>query len=270
VRSSDSHLDESHQADQATAMTSATFTKRNRSAFPDALTCEAQGLCMLAEHAAGSGIQIPAIISVDQNQMTMTTIKRGFWTAAGWRRLGRGLAHIHRRQFPRVGLAHDNYIGLNPQPNGLWKDWGEFFFEQRLSFQVSLIACPQIRTKFEKQLAQRKPQVIGWLNESTSQFSLLHGDLWAGNVLCDEEGQPWLIDPAVYIGDPEVDIAMTEMFGGFNGDFYDAYHQVRSVSADYQVKKTIYNLYHYLNHYTLFGDGYLADCNRGFEALRQL
>jgi fructosamine-3-kinase len=97
----------------------------------------------------------------------------------------------------------------------------------------------------------------------------LHGDLWSGNVLFDSN-QCWLIDPAVYYGDSEVDLAMTEMFGGFSNAFYHAYFQIRSRSSTYANKRTIYNLYHYLNHYNLFGDSYLSRCREGFWSIENL
>jgi fructosamine-3-kinase len=122
------------------------------------------------------------------------------------------------------------------------------------------------KREFEKVLNQRKENLINYLNETTTHPSLVHGDLWSGNYLCDSE-KVYLIDPAVYFGDREVDLAMSEMFGGFSPAFYQAYDTAYPRSADYPHKKKIYNLYHYLNHYNLFGQSYLGPCRELFEIL---
>jgi len=97
--------------------------------------------------------------------------------------------------------------------------------------------------------------------------SLLHGDLWCGNHAHDREGHPLLFDPAVYYGDREADIAMTELFGGFHRAFYDAYHTAWPLPAGYPVRRALYNLYHLLNHFNLFGGTYAGQCGRCIEGL---
>ncbi|MEZ5473364.1 MAG: fructosamine kinase family protein [Marinicella sp.] len=125
-----------------------------------------------------------------------------------------------------------------------------------------------MRKRFNHILALNQDSWIAWLNQHCSRFSLLHGDLWSGNVLFDAQNV-WLIDPAVYFGDSETDIAMTEMFGGFPEAFYAAYQSVKPLSSAYPKKRILYNLYHYLNHYNLFGSAYLPACERGFQKLDQ-
>ncbi len=149
------------------------------------------------------------------------------------------------------------------------ENWGEFFVNHRLFFQVDLIKEQTINKKFKLGLEKSKSRLIDYLNQNCQQPSLVHGDLWSGNVLFDKTAV-WLIDPAVYYADREVDVAMTEMFGGFSQNFYRAYNETYPLSPDYQQKKVIYNLYHYLNHYNLFGSGYLSACKRGFNLIESL
>jgi fructosamine-3-kinase len=176
-------------------------------------------------------------------------------------------AAIHAQPRPQYGFDEDNYIGLNPQPNGFSRRWGEFFVQSRLRFQIGLIQDPARRRRFAMRL-ERSAARLGEFLDSASAFpSLVHGDLWNGNVLCGETGRVWLIDPAVYHADREVDLAMSEMFGGFADEFYSAYRARLPLSPAYPQKRRIYDLYHYLNHLNLFGDGYLEGCESGFEAI---
>jgi len=113
---------------------------------------------------------------------------------------------------------------------------------------------------------KHKQALINFLNDHCEHASMVHGDLWSGNVLFDRDSV-WLIDPAIYYGDREVDLAMTEMFGGFTHEFYQFYNNTYPISNTYQQKKIIYNLYHYLNHFNLFGDRYLPACEQGFKTI---
>ncbi|MCV6625561.1 MAG: fructosamine kinase family protein, partial [Cellvibrionaceae bacterium] len=148
-------------------------------------------------------------------------------------------------------------------------DWGAFFNHQRLQYQLSLIADAKIRQQWQQILDQQAPLLREFLNNNCQHPSLLHGDLWNGNVLFDKAGV-WLIDPAVYCGDREVDLAMTEMFGGFSEEFYRAYDSIYPRTDAYRSKRDIYNLYHYLNHYNLFGSDYLRGCEKGWEVIYSL
>jgi len=246
---------------------SANFVKRNHSGYPDHLLREAHGLEALRRAATGTGIDVPEVIRVDNESLTMPQIRSGRCSIDQWVRLGQGLASIHGHQQPRFGFEEDNYIGLNPQPNPFCDSWGRFFLQQRLEFQVSLVRDFRRRRVFSRRLQQSAKRLTEFLDAQNVAPSLVHGDLWSGNVLCGEDGRVWLIDPATYYGDPDVDLAMTEMFGGFAADFYAAYRRRRPESATYARKKRIYNLYHYLNHLNLFGDGYLEGCESGFATL---
>lgn len=248
------------------------FTKHNHTGHADALTCEAQGLEALrsALHdAAVCDIRVPEVLSVTESEMEITAIASGPASRATLEMLGEGLAHMHKAAWSHYGWDRDNYIGLSVQPNRWSRNWGEFFVQDRLGYQVSLLREPSLRTLFGDILNDYGDALARWLTEHCAHPSLLHGDLWSGNALFDTRN-PWLIDPAVYCGDREADIAMTEMFGGFGPAFYEAYDRVYPRSGVYRQKREIYNLYHYLNHLNLFGSGYLEECRRGFSELKSI
>lgn len=251
-----------------------TFNKRNSSSFSDALIKESQGLELLRKQFSSSCIgelHVPEVFSVSEFELELTHIINGSpvknTSLNQMSDLGRGLARLHLIEQSQYGLDSDNYIGLNPQVNGLCDDWGEFFVSKRLGYQISLIVSQSIKNELLEVLDKVGGSLKQHLNASVSYPSLVHGDLWSGNVLFDET-RVWLIDPAVYHGDREVDLAMTEMFGGFTEDFYRAYDDVFPRTNEYSVKKVIYNLYHYLNHYNLFGSSYLRGCREGVEFIR--
>jgi fructosamine-3-kinase len=173
-------------------------------------------------------------------------------------RLGEGLAELHRRSsHPVYGLERDNYIGSTPQVNGWESDWIGFFREKRLRPQLELAARNGLLTG---QRRQRLEVVIDrlerWLGGVSHRPALLHGDLWGGNVMAGIGGEPVLIDPAVYYGDREADLAFTEVFGGFSPRFYAAYRSSYPLEPGYDERANLYNLYHLLNHLNLFGEGY--------------
>jgi len=247
------------------------FTKPNVTGYADALICEAEGLESLREVLRDQEVSflgVPEIHRVSEKELKVAAIDSCAATQATLEMFGEGLARMHKARQPQYGWRRDNYIGLSPQPNRWSANWGEFFVRDRLGYQVSLIREPSVQAAFENCLTAHKESLVNWLNEHCTHASLLHGDLWSGNVLFDAE-HPWLIDPAVYCGDREADLAMTEMFGGFGSAFYAAYDRIYPRSAVYLQKRDIYNLYHYLNHYNLFGAGYLEGCRRGFSLLKQ-
>ncbi|GAB3372710.1 fructosamine kinase family protein [Spongiibacter taiwanensis] len=246
------------------------FTKTNQTGFDDALTCEAEGLAVLAKAVDGSGLSVPSVSKVDGWEIEMTAIDGCPGDQDHHATLGQGLADLHRQHQPQYGWHRDNYIGLNPQANALTENWGAFFTEYRLARQIQMIEPPAVRKAFRQRLEHCQATLEDFLNAYCQHPSLVHGDLWSGNVMFDAHGQVWLIDPAVYFGDREVDLAMTEMFGGFASAFYQHYDACYPRSAQYPVKREIYNLYHYLNHYNLFGEVYLGGCERGLLAVEQL
>jgi fructosamine-3-kinase len=165
---------------------------------------------------------------------------------ADWPAMGRMLAQLHRTTSERFGWQTDNWIGLSPQENGWYDDWAAFFLEKRLRPQAARCGLQDELPEVAKILAGHRPQA-----------SLLHGDLWRGNAGFVAEG-PVFFDPAVYYGDREADLAMTELFGGFPAEFYAAYGAELPLGPGHERRKLLYNLYHLLNHLNLFGGGYLA------------
>jgi len=247
-----------------------TFVKHNRSGYADQLLCEAHGLAVLREAAIGSGIDVPPVLHVDQRTLSMPRIRSGAGSDRQWTRLGQGLAAIHARTYPQFGFPRDNYLGLSPQPNACDERWSRFFLHRRLEFQVGRIADDQRRRRYAQTLREKSARLTAFLEAEPVKASLVHGDLWNGNVLCGDDGRVWLIDPAPYYGDADVDLAMTQMFGGFAPPFYAAYRRLRPESPRYPLKRRIYNLYHYLNHLNLFGDAYLDGCEDGWAALAEV
>ncbi len=168
---------------------------------------------------------------------------------------GHKLAALHRTVHEQFGWKQDNYIGTTPQPNHRGADWVDFWRDQRLGHQLALAAKHGYRgalSKHGERLLEKLPGLLG----HNPAPSLLHGDLWSGNLGYDCNSQPVIYDPAVYFGDREADLAMTELFGGFPSRFYDAYNDVWPLDSGYKTRKILYNLYHILNHLNLFGGHY--------------
>lgn len=250
----------------------ALYRKINGSPYPDSLILEAKGLALLAQGLADAGVsevRVPRVESVSEQELVMERVEAIAPTPALMSSLGRGLACLHRMAQARYGLDYDNCIGLSRQLNQLSGDWGEFFVESRLDCQVGLIADDAVRSGFAEILSRQKGRLATFLNRHCDYPSLVHGDLWSGNVLFGES-EVWLIDPAVYYGDREVDLAMTELFGGFSEAFYQSYDEGLPRSRAYPTKKSIYNLYHTLNHYNLFGSSYLPACRRHLKVIESL
>ena len=192
--------------------------------------------------------------------------------------LGKQLAAMHRSKATHYGFSHDNFIGTTPQPN-CWPNqkpnekndnWIEFWREQRLGFQLRLAAQSgyggQLQSLGEKLLDALPAFFVGY----TPQPSLLHGDLWSGNQAFLADGTPTIFDPAVYYGDRECDLAMTELFGRYPPEFYAAYRAAYPLDADYATRRDLYNLYHVLNHANLFGGSYARQAVQMMQRLLQV
>ena len=175
-------------------------------------------------------------------------------------RLGRELAAMHRHRRARFGWHRDNTIGSTPQVNREEHDWVHFYREHRLRFQLDRAAdngMAHLRRNGDRLLESLE----GFFPGGGPAPSLLHGDLWGGNHAALADGTPVLFDPAVYYGDREADLAMTELFGGFPARFYAAYNEAWPLDEGYATRKSLYNLYHLLNHANLFGGGYVAQAD---------
>lgn len=180
--------------------------------------------------------------------------------------LGTALASMHRHIAGEFGWKHDNTIGTTPQKNTCSTDWIAFWSEHRLGFQLNVAQ----KNSYVGRLQRLGEQLISSLScffDNPPPASLLHGDLWSGNFAFTESGQPVVFDPAVYYGDRETDLAMTELFGGFSADFYAAYQAAWPLDNGYRTRKSLYNLYHILNHLNLFGGYYLQQAETTMEAL---
>ena len=180
----------------------------------------------------------------------------------GMVRLGQQLAALHRPLQPYFGWRRDNTIGSTLQRNTPSDNWIEFWREQRLSFQLELAAKNGYGGGLQRQGEALLVRLAGLFVSYQPTPALLHGDLWSGNAGATVDGEPVFFDPAVYYGDREADLAMTELFGGFPACFYAAYREAWPLDAGYVQRRMLYNLYHVLNHLNLFGGGYLAQAER--------
>jgi fructosamine-3-kinase len=219
-------------------------------------SAERRGLELL--HAA-QALRIPAVLAYGDGPpafLALEWLEQGAKSARGGEALGSGLAALHRVTGDSYGLDHDNFIGANPQPNRPADNWVTFFQEQRIGFQMELAGY---KGYLNSQRAKLLEKLLGRLGDwlpAKPPASLLHGDLWGGNWLATADDEPALIDPAVYYGDREAELAFTRLFGGFPGGFYAAYTQAWPLEPGYQEREDLYNLYHLLNHLNLFGEGY--------------
>ncbi|MCC8144981.1 MAG: fructosamine kinase family protein [Bacteroidales bacterium] len=223
--------------------------------------CEANGLQELAK---AQSIRISKVISVGENYILTQFIEPSRPASGFFERLGRHLAKLHRYTYENYGFYENNFIGLNPQfnvPSKSEKDnWIEFYLNKRLLVQFHLaekngFVSQQLRKDFNS----LENKIEDLLQNSLEPPSLLHGDLWSGNFLCDSTNNPVLIDPAVYYGHREADLAMTKLFGGFPYSFYKSYQEEFPLKSGWEYREGIYKLYHVLNHLNLFGKSYLPE-----------
>jgi fructosamine-3-kinase len=170
--------------------------------------------------------------------------------------LGEQLAAMHRCSARAFGWERDNTIGATLQPNTWMADWAAFFRDQRIGHQLRLARKAGLQGSVLERLQRLLEAIPLLLQGHKPQPSLLHGDLWGGNWGMASDGNPVVFDPAVYYGDREADLAMTELFGGFDSRFYQAYQHAWPLDPGYQSRKELYKLYHILNHFNLFGASY--------------
>jgi len=244
------------------------FVKLNA---PDRLgmfKAEAAGLAALA--SAGS-VRVPAPVCSGRDAtrawLVLEYIALRTPSPQCHTRLAEALAALHRNTAASFGWERDNHIGATPQVNTPLADWPSFFREQRLRRQLELAATNGAPSGLIDAGQALLAVVDEFFRCYRPQPSLLHGDLWGGNWAADEAGAPVLFDPAVYYGDRETDLAMTELFGGFDAGFYRAYDSSWPLDDGYRTRKTLYNLYHVLNHFNLFGGGYARQAQGMARAL---
>jgi len=219
---------------------------------------EAEGLRAL--RAAGVRAPEPYAHGIEGAQAYLEMERLELGGPSDWPALARMLANLHRNTGPEFGWGTDNWIGLSPQKNGWSRDWIGFYRDCRL--------LPQLH---RAHLLSEAEPVLEHLDRFFAGYSpvpsLLHGDLWRGNAGFLAGGAPVVFDPAVYRGDRETDLAMTELFGGFPAAFHAAYRQAWPLDPGYETRRPLYNLYHLLNHLNLFGASYLGEVNSTLRLL---
>ena len=233
------------------------FVKLNS---PDKLAMFEQETRMLKQLDDGCALRVPQPYVTGETgshaYSVMEFVELGSIDAASAGELGAGLAGLHQVIADCYGGTAAGYLGLSRQLNESSTNWCEFWRSQRLGFQQRLAVRnglpPHIGVRLEL-LIDSLEQLLG---NHQPTAALLHGDLWHGNCGVDKQGRPVIFDPASYFGDPETDLALTELFGGFPESFYQAYWQVCPRAAEYEVRSQLYQLYHVLNHFNLFGGLY--------------
>jgi protein-ribulosamine 3-kinase len=226
--------------------------------FPGMFAAEARGLKLLRNTGV---IHVPEVVATGGNGpwqfLLLEFVDEKPRANTYWAALGTQLAGLHRHTSPAFGLDHDNYIGSLPQVNTPGKNWVDFFIAQRLEVQVKRAAdhgklSHETIRQFDL-LYKKLPELL-----PEEKSSLLHGDLWSGNLITNAKGDPCLIDPAVYYGNREAEIAFTRLFGGFSPAFYDSYHTAFALQPGHDERCDIYNLYPLMVHVNLFGGGYAS------------
>lgn len=243
---------------------SSLVVKVNRSTrYPGMFAAESEGLNRL-----GSFLHVPRVDGVITYQgndfLLLEDLGEGVPGNAFFTSLGEQLAQMHLVKQSTFGLDHDNYIGSLPQSNKLTDNWCDFFIDQRL--------LPLVTSAFDKGLLNRDDiKALESLRIRIGDLcpkehpSLLHGDLWSGNVHCAENGDAYFIDPAIYCGHREMDLAMTKMFGGFDKAFYNAYQDIYPLEKGWEQRVVLWNTYPNLVHLNLFGSGYVEGVRQGLN-----
>ncbi len=233
------------------------FVKLNRTDTIAMFAAESAGL---TELAATRTVRVPSPVvhgtSEEHAFLVQEYIEFGPSSRISDRLFGQQLALLHQQRQPYFGWHRDNTIGSTPQPNTRHDDWISFWRCQRLRHQLNLAAIKGYSGRLQTKGKQLCDKLALFFDGYQPQPALLHGDLWGGNAATDKHGNPVMFDPACYYGDREADLAMTELFGGFSQDFYAAYRETCPIDHGYTTRKTLYNLYHILNHLNLFGSGY--------------
>jgi len=241
------------------------FLKKNAPSFLPFFKAEALALREMEETHT---IRVPQVITWGVTELSsflvLEFIPEGAPSASGQEKMGTLLAQMHRTPREHFGWSQDNCIGATPQPNPYSTNWVSFYKDYRLHHQFGL-------AEKKGRLFEGKNHLLNNIDSFFVNYtpvpSLLHGDLWGGNASYTPKGEPFIFDPASYYGDRETDLAFTYMFGGFDSSFYKGYEKTFPLDQGFKTRKTLYNLYHELNHFNLFGGGY---ANSAQSSINQL
>jgi len=244
------------------------FAKVNDSEKRAMFVAERDGLEAIRKAGA---IRVPGVIAQgkddERSWLVLEWLALGPLDAVSGGKLGEALAAQHREPQEKFGWGRDNFIGSTPQVNGWSERWLPFLRDKRIHAQLRFAAY----NRFPSRMIDRGERLLAdseaFFGNYAPEKSLLHGDLWAGNASALADGTPVVFDPAVYIGDREADIAMTELFGGFPPEFKAAYVTAWALDPGYRTRRDLYNLYHILNHANLFGGDYVRQGEQTIEKL---
>jgi len=244
------------------------FVKLHAAKYSSMFEAEAVGLGTIADTKT---IRVPDVYACTADEhaswLVMEYINLASHTHASEQLFARQLAMMHGCMGESFGWVRDNTIGTTPQCNRQHDDWFVFYREHRLAYQLQLAKQNGLSLRLLHKGEELQASLQVFFKGYQPQPSLLHGDLWSGNFSADSVGQPVIYDPAVYYGDRETDIAMTELFGGLSDSFYTAYDELYPLDAGYGVRKKLYNLYHILNHANLFGASYVSQAENMMDSL---
>jgi fructosamine-3-kinase len=241
------------------------FVKLNQASRVAMFEAEALGLRQMADTET---IRVPMPIcwgvAEQSAYIVMEWLDLGYGSPQAWEAMGRNLAAMHRVTKDCFGWDQNNTIGFIPQINTWTRNWTEFFTQHRLGYQFHLANRRGGHFPKQTELLAAVPKILAGHDP---QPSLVHGDLWTGNAAVTKQGEPVILDPATYFGDREVDIAMSQLFGSFPANFYQAYNEAFPLEPGYSQRKILYNLYHILNHFNQFGGSYEYQANQMIASL---
>ncbi|MDA8255714.1 MAG: fructosamine kinase family protein [Betaproteobacteria bacterium] len=244
------------------------FVKTGAAAAAPVFAAEARGLQALSATAV---VRTPTLVARGQTSggafLVLEYLELGPLDRRGGALLGAALAQLHRNTGSVYGWSEDNFIGATPQHNAMHPSWPHFFGEHRLRPQLQLARLKGMDQALAVKGEALIDRIGGLFIDYRPAPSLLHGDLWSGNAAQCSDGTPVIFDPACYWGDREADLAMAELFGGFPASFFAAYRAAWPLDPGYESRKPLYNLYHILNHFNLFGSAYLGQAQRMIDRL---
>lgn len=242
------------------------FVKQNHKHLLPMFEAEYKGLQEIADSQT-IRVPNPLCTGVTQQHAFLVMEYIAFHGTPTAEHLGQQLATLHHTTQSHFGWTQDNTIGSTPQHNPSYDDWVSFWRYERLEYQLKRAQEQGLPSHTFRQGMQLATQLDCFFSTYTPRASLLHGDLWSGNYSADQHGQPVIYDPAVYYGDHEADLAMMELFGAPSEYFFSVYDDHFTIDEGYKTRKTLYNLYHILNHFNLFGSSYASQAHRMIEQL---